>query len=97
MVLDIPNSLKLSDYMTDCCNRLETERKFSSDTALPYMIRLGQLGNQIHTVLRSESNDKFNADDVWVRMHLQLLQSQLKDLETKGRLTTNGKGKHSLE
>ncbi len=93
IALNIPKSLELSKYMTDCCNCLQAERKFPSDTTLPYMIRLGQLGDRIHTVLRSESSDKFDADNVWVRMHLQLLQSQLKELETEDRLTANERGR----
>ena len=97
MVLNIPNSLRLSKYMTDCCNCLQSERKIPSDTTLLHMIRLGQLGDQIHTVLRSDSSDKFDADNVWVQMHLQLLQSQLKELKPEDQLTTNAKGKHSLE
>ena len=97
MILNIPNSLKLSKYMTDCYNCLQAERKFPSDTSLPHMIRLAQLGDQTHTMLRSESSDKFDADNFWVRMHLQSLQSQLKGLETEGGLTANEKGKHSLE
>lgn len=83
--------------MTDCCNCLQAERKFHSDTTLPHLIRLGQLGDQTHAVLRSESSDKSDADNVWMRMHLQLLQSRLNELETEGRLVTNEKGKHSLE
>ena len=97
ITLNIPKSLKLSQYMTDCCNYLQAERKFPSDTTLPHVIRLGQLGYRIHTVLGSESSVKFDADNVSVRMHVQSLQSQLKELETEDWLNTNEKGKQSLE
>lgn len=97
MILNIPNPLKLSKYMTDCYNCLQAEPKFPSDTTLPRMIRLAQLGDQTHTMLRSESSDKLDADNFRVRMHLQMLQSQLKGLETEGGLTANEKGEQSLE
>ena len=96
MILNTPNSLTLSKYMTGCYNCLQAEREFPSDTTLPHMIRLAQLGDQTQTMLKSENSDKFDADNFWVRMHLKLLQSQLKGLETEGRLSTNDKGKQSL-
>ena len=96
MILNIPNSLQLSEYMTDCYNCLQAEREFPSDATLPQLIRLAQLGDQTHTMLKSEDSDKFDADNFWVRMHLKLLQSQLKGLKIEGRLGTNDKGKQSL-
>ena len=75
MILNIPNPLKLSKYMTDCYNFLQAEPEFSSDTTLLHMIRLAQLGDQTHTMLRSESSDKLDAENIRVRMNLQVLQS----------------------
>ena len=82
--------------MTDCCNLLQTEQRSPVDAALPHMIRLAQLGDQIHTVLGSASRENFDADNVGLRMDLQSLQSQLKELEPGGHLTANGNGKQSL-
>ena len=96
MILDTPNSLTLSKYMTDCYDSLHAKREFPSDATLPRMIRLAQLGNQTHTMLKLENSDNFDADDFWVRMHLKSLQSHLKGLETQGRTSTNDKGKQSL-
>ena len=61
------------------------------------MIRLGQLGDRLHTVLGSESSEKLDVDNVWVRLHLQLLQSQLEELKTEGRLITNKTCKQILK
>lgn len=89
IALNIPKPMELTKYMTDCCNFLQMERKFPVDAILPHMIRLGELGDRLHTVLGSESSEKPDVDNVWVRSHLQLLQSQLEELKTEGRLITN--------
>ena len=60
------------------------------------MIRLAQLGDQIHSVLGSTSREKFDADNVGLRMDLQSLHSQLKELEAGGQLTANRNGKQIL-
>ena len=52
MILNIPSSLKLSNDMTECYNCLQAEPKFPSDTTLPHMIRLAQLGGQTHMMLK---------------------------------------------
>ena len=96
VILNIPNSSQLSEYMTDCYNCLQAEREFPSDTTLPHMIRSAQLGDQTHMMLKSGNSDKFDAENFWVRMHLKLLQSQLKGLKTEGRLNSNNRGKHTL-
>ena len=83
--------------MTDCCNLLRTERKFHIDATLSHKIRLGQLGDRLHTVLGSESSEKLDIDNVWVQLHLQLLQSQLEELKTEGRLITNESCKQILK
>lgn len=61
------------------------------------MIRLAQLGDQIHSVLGSASRENSDVDNVGLRMDLQSLQSQLKELETGGQLTANRNGKQILE
>lgn len=97
MALNIPNQMKLSQYMFDCCICLQREQKFSVDTTLPHMIRLGQLGDRIYTALGSVSRENSDADNIGVRMHLQSLQSQLKELENQGRLAANKSGKRIFE
>ena len=61
------------------------------------MIKLTQLGDRLHTMLGSESIEKFDVDNVWVRLHLQLLQSQLEELKTEVRLITNKPCKQILK
>ena len=96
MILNTPNPLTLSKHMTDCYNSLQAEREFPSDTTLPHITKLAQLGDQTHRMLESENSDKLDVDNCRGRMHLKFLQSQLKVLETEGRLLTNNNGKQSL-
>ena len=97
MALNIPNQFKLSQYITDCCNCLQSEQKFPVDATLPHMIRLGQLSDQIYTVLGSATRENFDTDNIGVRMHLQSLHSQLKELETESHLASNKSGKRILK
>lgn len=77
--LSRPNVLKYSDYMTDCCKRLQSDQEFPSDNIIPYMISLYHIGDQIYAAFKSEDTDNLDLDQVRLRMHVQLLQSQLKD------------------
>lgn len=77
--LSTPNVLKYSDYMTDCCKRLQSDQEFPSDNIIPHMISLYHIGDQIYAAFTSEDTDNLDVDQVRLRMHVQLLQSQLKD------------------
>ena len=77
--LDRPNVLKYSDYMTDCCKRLQSDREFPSDNIIPDMISLHHIGDQIYAAFKSEDTDDLDVDQVRLRMHVKVLQSQLKD------------------
>ena len=77
--IDRPNVLKYSDYMTDCCKRLQSDQEFPSDNIIPDMISLHHIGDQIYAAFKSEDTDNLDVDQVRLRMHVQLLQSQLKD------------------
>ena len=94
--LNTPNVLKYSDYMTDCCKRLQSDQEFPSDNIIPHMISLYHIGDQIYAAFKSEDTDNLDVDQVRLRMHVQLLQSQLKDWRRGIVQDTSQQSKQSL-
>ena len=94
--LNTPNVLKYSDYMTDCCKRLQSDQEFPSDNIIPHMISLYHIGDQIYAAFKSEDTENLDVDQVRLRMHVQLLQSQLKDWRRGIVQDTSQQSKQSL-
>ena len=96
VALNIPNQMKLSQYMMDCCSCLQTEQKNPVDATLAHMIQLGQLSERIYIVLGPVTGENVDTDNIGLLMHMHSLLSHLKELETKGRLATNKSGERIL-
>ncbi|ERF73018.1 hypothetical protein EPUS_07112 [Endocarpon pusillum Z07020] len=84
VALSRPNMLRYSNYMADCCKRLEADQEFPSDNILLHMIKLYHIGDQIHAAFRSEDAgavhaDHMHADHTRSRMLLQMFALQLKE------------------
>lgn len=82
VALSRPNLLRYSNYMTDCCKRLQADQEFPSDNILLHMIKLYVIGDQVHAAFRSEDAGAIHADQTRSRMLLQMFESQLKEWKT---------------
>lgn len=62
----------------ECCIRLKNYAEFPSDALILHLVNLHRIGDQIHDTFRLDESDALPVHESRLRMHLQLLQGELK-------------------
>ncbi|KAF2848072.1 hypothetical protein T440DRAFT_429272 [Plenodomus tracheiphilus IPT5] len=79
--LRIPNFFKYTKYMKECGIRLKSDLEYPSDAMLMSMSSLRRIDDQIYDTFLSDDVLDLAASDSRFSMHVQLLESQMKELE----------------